>query len=325
MKNLSLSSIASWIINFVELQLFLTALSLPVLIAWGLPVSLLAIVGNLIFSPFLAAFLLTSSLIFMSEIFGIPNGMLVWLLEKITRLWLALLDSAHQGWLANYPEPSYLLLALLGILPLLISSLPNMVSQKARIGAFFFLLMGTYAALHMFYAGRTREFQIESGAQKPLNALFCARQLVVVESGALARLRTADAWIDYTLMPTIIRHTGNSTINHLVVCTISPRTLEGLCALLAKVRVENLYLPCWQGTMTRAGWFHFYRLHQAAKEHNCTIIRIGTHEKKIKIAHNSFLLINPTGTNIKKHDISLPRFTIGYRIDNDSGTLYDAS
>src|SRR5437763_195216 len=105
---MTISSLAKkvkfFIIRFVQLQLFITLFSLPLLISWGIPLSLLSPLGNLIFGPVLTIFLFLSSLIFFSELIGIPNGLLIALLEKITTWWLCIMHANTQSWLVGFSQ-----------------------------------------------------------------------------------------------------------------------------------------------------------------------------------------------------------------------------
>src|SRR5260370_32295969 len=91
----SMSTLYQWqqsLLKSIQLQLFISFISLPFLIGWGLPISLLTPVSTLIFGPFLTCFLLISSLIFFLKLFYVPNAALVSCLELITSVWLAFLN-----------------------------------------------------------------------------------------------------------------------------------------------------------------------------------------------------------------------------------------
>ena len=70
--------------KFIHTQLLLNLFLFPVLVAYGLPISLLQILGNFIFIPIFTIFIFISFLIFISEILYIPNGFFVYLLELLT-------------------------------------------------------------------------------------------------------------------------------------------------------------------------------------------------------------------------------------------------
>ena len=92
------------VIKFVHLQLFITLISIPILLCWGMPISLLTFAGNLFFSPILTAFLLFSSLAFFCQMLHIPNGIFIYCLEHITHWWL---------WIMQWGTKSYLIALIL--------------------------------------------------------------------------------------------------------------------------------------------------------------------------------------------------------------------
>ncbi len=96
--------LAYYLTHYIQIQLFITLMSLPVLMWWGLPFSLMSFVGNLIFSPIIVAFLTLSSLIFMTELASIPNYYLVWSLEKVTTVMTTLLSYGSKNWLVAFPK-----------------------------------------------------------------------------------------------------------------------------------------------------------------------------------------------------------------------------
>ena len=87
---------------FLELQLLISVVILPILIAWGLPISIMTIIGNLVFAHFLTAFIFVSALLFSSDLLGIPNSFIVITLEWITQIWHYLLSLGSAHWLIGF-------------------------------------------------------------------------------------------------------------------------------------------------------------------------------------------------------------------------------
>ena len=104
MKNI-FGKIFSWLMNFIYIQLLVTLISLPILVWWGIPISLLSPIGNLIFTPLLTIFLFLASLIFFLELFYIPNQWLIYLLEIVTRFWNYLITFGSNGSLIGFAKP----------------------------------------------------------------------------------------------------------------------------------------------------------------------------------------------------------------------------
>src|SRR5438552_892464 len=108
-----LHSFINSFINFCYLQFFLMLISLPILISWGLPISLTTIFGNFFFTPFLTLFLLLSSLLLFFEIAHIPNYFIAYLLDFITRVWYFLLTFDKKYWLIGFAKPSLIVLFII--------------------------------------------------------------------------------------------------------------------------------------------------------------------------------------------------------------------
>lgn len=124
------------LLHFLHLQLFLSLISLPILIAWGLPFSWLTFVGNLIFTPFLTLFLLVSSLIFFAHLVSIPCGFLVSILEKITSWWIFLMQWSDRHWLMGFARPSLMVLFCIPVIAVLIVQSKRLRNPVAALGVF---------------------------------------------------------------------------------------------------------------------------------------------------------------------------------------------
>ena len=96
-----LKTVTNWIISFVHIQLIITLFSLPILILWGLPISLASLLGNFIFSPLLFIFIMLSCIITLCAILNIPYHFFVICLEKISTVWYSLLSYGSPSWLTG--------------------------------------------------------------------------------------------------------------------------------------------------------------------------------------------------------------------------------
>lgn len=298
----SINQAKRWLLQFIELQLFLTALSLPILISWGLPLSLAGLLGNLIFAPFLTLFLLISSLLFFTEIIGIPNQLFIYLIELIGALWQWLLQCAHHNWLLGFPRAPLWFLCLIGISSVCIVTLLKQHSSLFRSMLLSLLLVASYITTHLFFVTQNRLFFIECHTKQVIG-LYADKQLVLIEPGACGRLKSAQSWIDYTCMPAIIKASGATRIDHLIICQPGQRIFETMCALLTKMAVSHLYLIVWDGTLSKKTWASYFKLCSTAKEQGCTITRIG--KKAIKIPlRTSDISILPLSNTIEKHECS---------------------
>ena len=105
-----------YILNFTQTQLIVTLASIPILVGWGLQISLMSFIGNLIFTPILTIFLILSSIIFFTELLGLPNSFVIKILEITTNFWENALNLGKKEWLIGFCHPTTLILFLLPIL-----------------------------------------------------------------------------------------------------------------------------------------------------------------------------------------------------------------
>lgn len=91
------------ILRTIYLQFILLFVYIPVLIYWGLPLSAMTVVGNIIFLPLLSIFLTLSFLIFFTELFAIPNKIFHLIFMKFSTFWLNLLNFGSSKWLIGFP------------------------------------------------------------------------------------------------------------------------------------------------------------------------------------------------------------------------------
>ena len=218
-------SIKTWLYNFLLVQLFINLFTWPLFLGWGLPITPLSIVGNLIFSPFLTAFLLLSSLIVLCNLIALPCGMLLYFLEKLTTMWL---------WITRWNVPDCLITC---ITPPLILSLcapigatgiilhPKLKTTAHKVYA----LIVVYAALLCLFsllphADRT---QVAYG-NNTITVVYKKNKLFMIDPGFARRAHGITSWINYTLLPTLGTMFGRQTIDYVIIKNNTPTA--ALCA-----------------------------------------------------------------------------------------------
>ncbi len=93
----------------------LMACSLPLMLAWGMPLPLLGIFGNIIFAPFLLIFLFLASCMVIAQLFHLPLGPLAWLIEQVVNFWCFTTSYVSPCFMFEVAQPSYCILSILGI------------------------------------------------------------------------------------------------------------------------------------------------------------------------------------------------------------------
>jgi hypothetical protein len=339
------SRVGTQALSFVHLQAFLTLICLPILILWGLPISILSPLGNIIFSPFLTLFLLLSSLIFFCEILYIPNSLFIWLLDMLTRVWTYILSFQHKYALVGLRIPPLWVLIAIPLLAFCILHYRATHAKKRAALLLTLLTFATCAGLKLYSRYHEPIIFIERTLKRPaknlpepevgrapseqreLGSVILARagrEYLLIDPGYIGNSVSATSWVSYTLVPEIIKKTGTLTIDHLVVLQLNGATLEALITLCNKMTVKNLYIPWWTGILRGAAWQHYKKLSTQARFNNTNIIRLDTKDTTIIQADNFCVTAKPTGTRLNYKKITYPAYFIEGTIDNNAFTIYAA-
>ena len=221
------SRFAFRLLKVVELQLVITALSLPLVLAWGLPVSLLAIAGNTFFTPFLFCFLLLASLVFISQLLFIPNGPLIYALERFQKFWLTCMSYVDRRTLIELPAPPvYAALIFFAVIVTLICY--RVKKTITRCLLLFFILSASCLGLHFFIRPSNAHITLCHGTGT-LNFFSIKNKLICVDDG-IGSVSGLKSFILYTVLPTVRKKCGSTKISTLVF-------LKPTCASLSVARL----------------------------------------------------------------------------------------
>ncbi len=215
MLNKCLLKAKRFLLNFLQIQLFITLVSLPILICWGLPISKLSFVGNLIFLPILTLFLVLSSLLFFTQIFGIPNGVFAYLLDKLVLWWQHLLDYGSNSWLVGFSRPNFLFLVLILVFVLIVltNKYLNMFIHR-RIFALLGLVC--FFTFYLFYNDLSQKnITLQYGKSKLLVSRNEDGRVFLYDFSFLCRKRNLANFLEYELRPYILKKFGTINIQDL--------------------------------------------------------------------------------------------------------------
>jgi hypothetical protein len=224
----------------MHVQLFLSLVSLPILVAWGLPFSLTTVFGNLIFTPFLTVFLLISTGIFFLELLSIPNQWLIYALEKLCALWMYCLKKGSTTWLYG--------INLWGLGFCILSALVACVflhhkqwgREKNSWPLFLFLLTipFVYQKIRSLFPQKSRITCIKK------NALIFSNKgkTSVIDYGALGEKKSAGTWIQYTFLAETLKQCGSTQFDTITCPYANAQTLEALNTLCKHARVKKIII-----------------------------------------------------------------------------------
>lgn len=276
-QNRYLRSIKNWILDFLHIQCYVTLLSLPILIAWGLPFSLFSPLGNLIFNPFLLLFLLLSSLIFFGSLLGIPVTWPSMLLDMITNWWLQCMNLAPHKSSIGFYEPPWIILMLLPLATLLIVHHPLTRARNRSIACFmllFFICMGSTLS----HSEELLSIPCNKGA---ITVLHRRKNTIVIDPGFIGQRPSGKQWAQYELIPAITKQTGISHLNTVICLQPTATILQALELMCHTSSIEVLMIPYWEGTVSKGMNRAWYSLKTTAQTYGTKIMRIGYKEQLV--------------------------------------------
>lgn len=311
-------------IRFIQVQLFISLISIPILISWGIPVSLLTPLGNIIFTPILILFIVGSCLLFFSELLHIPNVWLVHALDQLTQTWLYLIKFSTKNWLVGFALPAWpLLLLLVPTGAFAILHYRKNIKIHRSIASFMLLLMAMVLYLKLTSVPKTLVDSISCN-NGHVTLIKKNNMTVLVDPGVIGQRLSMPSWIDYSLRPEIIKRTGALAIDCLIVLQPGKLTFEAIELICEKFRVKYVYLISWQGRFSPYEWRSFMHMKEALAKNNIELKRIGHQEKILLLPENYIIRIKPSENLIKKKDISFRDVQVTCQIDNHFVTIYSA-
>jgi len=221
---------------FLELQLLITVVILPILIAWGLPISIMSLIGNLIFGPFLTTFILVSTILFTCDFFGIPNTFVIITLEWITKIWHYCLSFGSPTWLIGYQMFMFPIACLVAIIACSIY-LQKKHTQNQRIFYLIFLCACIPTTAY-FFQNSCGSITVYQGHQK-FHVLQKNNLIYAFDCGALGARPSSQSWLEYTLTPAMIKAMGATHIDVLVLCKSNSRTNDAVQILMDQIPVSR--------------------------------------------------------------------------------------
>lgn len=312
-----------WLGHFVQLQLFMTLVCLPVLICWGLPFSWLSPLGNLLFSPVLFVYLLLLTLLFFAVLLGLPTSLLSYCIETITNAWLTLLTFPSRNWLVGFAQPPFWLLILIPVATLLVIHHKKTQTVGRRITCFMLIFACTYTTLHWLQKKNGTLFTIPCTSGMA-HGIAVDNTLIIIEPGYAAQRASATSWMHYTLPSEIIKATGHTQIDHLIIMQPGVFIFQALENLCARVTVKTIWIPIWRGNLSKSAHRTFMQLRKTAREHATIIQRYDGTQRVMHSSPKATLTIENTSQEIKHAGAVIPDSCITACIDNKVISFYAA-
>lgn len=240
-----LHKIKKYLLLFLELQLVISICLLPIFIAWGLPLSHASFIGNLIFGPFLSSFIFLATLFTLAEIMQLPTTLFTTLLNRLTEVWSYLLSWGSKKFLIGFSY-KMILPAIFGTVMLGIMYAYSKWKQPKRLVVILLIYCMPFV-LDNIVKSKDLHFRVYNGKQK-VDIICKNNRIIMYDTGALGAKKSYESWIDFTLIPALIKHTGSMTIDTLVTYKTNPRYLQAIKYLHKALTIKN-HITLQQPTM----------------------------------------------------------------------------
>lgn len=290
-------SFIRWFLQGAAIQTFLTLVSLPILIAWGLPLSYLTPVGTLFFTPLLTVYLWCALAVFFTTLCAIPNMYCIKALHHVSDWWLWILGLIKTPWQIGFVCPPYALLFCIPISAFVLVWFMRHRSLAKTTLCLVALLTAWIIVLRMLPQQDRIHVTHDNG--KSITAVHTTNGITVVDIDSCCSSMVDGAnWIAYHALPTITQKTGASYIDQFIVLHPRQRTFEALKTLIEKGMVRDITIPYWKGHIPLNAWKAYKDLTTTTAAYGHSLNRCGINDS---ITINNAIHITP---NAKTHNYS---------------------
>jgi hypothetical protein len=216
-----------------------------------------------------------------------------------------LLKLGSPAWLIGIPQPPTWLLIALPCSACLIMSYKKTQSPLRSI----LCLLGI-----LFLTGGYTWFTYhpQSIVKIPCNSshvylVTIDNNTLLIDPGALGSITNPTSWVNFTLIPTMTKHTGRVLIDQIIILKPGQRTFATL-ALCLNSTAQKIYMPFWTGTMNPGQKYSYAQLMKAIADSKATLIRFGG-EYTITIGSTS-LNIRALDNKINHNGLSYPAYSL---------------
>jgi hypothetical protein len=230
----------AWFIKILFSQLFLTTFSLPLLLWWGLPISTLTIVGNIVFNPCIGLFLLLCTLLFFCELLSIPSSPIVWALEQVTDAWLWVVAQGSRHALIAVPRPSAIVMIAIVVVAVWIMY-RFAHRQRSGIIAFALFLSAIYCGSRLMLPSY-KTVAVPYGS-KSLFLMGDYKRCFLFDTLGVLRSNQSRSWADFTLRPELVAQFGRVSCDALVIMQPTVARMRVADELAQRLHIPYLFIP----------------------------------------------------------------------------------
>lgn len=304
------SAVKSYLLNYLYVQLVITLVSLPILISWGLSLSFLSLLGNLIFTPVLMLFIMLSTIFFFSQLVGIPNEWSAFLLTQLTHAWDSVLHFSHESWQISFVHPGTWFLISIPCITWVVVTSPLIKSLQKRIAILSILLLSICTGLWIYQHIKTKNIDVVSQVSEKFSINVNADgQLTFIDDGYFNSKQSPEKVVEFELRPYMAKHFGTPTIKELILLRPGIRSFTSATTFCQYFNVKKVTFPYFEKPLSKPGWRAFFGLKRLIDAKNIMLARTGTwqkNDKKITAAGESATKKTNLQKALSQKDMSKP-------------------
>ena len=293
--------------KFIHTQLLLNLFLFPVLVAYGLPISLLQILGNFLFIPIFTIFIFISFLIFISEILYMPNGFFVYLLELLTDIIYWVGDWGSDRFVLALYKPCFFILYL--PIFILFFVIHNKKINFKTTSSIFFITNFLFIFLLSNYSSNFEQIDCNSGK---VTIVKSKKEIYLIDPGYIGE-RPSYSWVDFQLTSELAKKFGTTRVDNLILLKPGKILFDIAIQICFSLSVKNVYLVKWEGLLDKKCWFSFKRFRNLLKSKNINLIKIDKEE----ITLGTIKIIPIKNKFFKKKNLLYPFFKVVVKNNNE--------
>ena len=267
-------NIKRFLLNYIYAQLLVTIVALPILIHWGLQISMVSFIANLIFAPVFSLAFIISSIMFFTELLGIPNGYIALCYDYLIQAWDFILRCGSKKLLVGWVHPGRLVLLAIPVITFMLLRHKKINSRNRRIVAMSFIIVCSTVVLWRIQVYKINQYQPVHDEEKFSALLDEQKKLSFVDDGFFNSKGSPDKAVEFELKPYLIKKYGCGTIKELVLLRPGQRSFIGALAFCQIFNVKKVTFPYFDAELSRRGWRSFFDLTRFVQDNGIALSRI---------------------------------------------------
>ena len=244
--------------------------SAPILLWWGMPLSGLSFLGNVLFSPALAVFIMLCAVLMSASLLGFSCVFLAIPLEKTTEWWFTALKLGSKSFL--YGQIAHPLIIVVAAWIVLWTGF-SVLYSKTKYSLVKSLLIGSLCTTLLFALPlKTPESILTNRSGNLKITQTKSTSIRIEDTGFFKGLKTPAKGIPFNVKRPIMQAHGTLHVKNLTTTVLSSRTLESIAEMIIAMDIQEIGLPYVKPPQTPSVWRNLARVRRLAKENNIKIM-----------------------------------------------------